>query len=335
MSDLFSDNLQHEKRVFVHDLTIGASVESMFAVTRTSLREYERGKFLSVRLADKTGKIDAIQWDRAEVTYASIKDGDLVWVSGKVNSFRNTLQIAIKTIKRVEDTSNVDPSDFLPTCSTPLVKMTEEFDRIIEELNDEDCRRLLKAFREDESLWRKFSHAPAAKLWHHPYIHGLLEHSISVAKLCRLIAPFYPQVDLDLLICGAVFHDIGKIDELMFDFRVDYSTDGRLLGHIYIGLRIVEELIRRLDSFPEEKKRQLLHMVLSHHGEIERSPIVPMTLEATLLHHIENMDAQMMAITREMDNVRDDDGREWTGYVNLIQRYLYLGQTDSDGENSE
>jgi 3'-5' exoribonuclease len=321
------------QKIYVKDLEVGNSIHSIFAVTRFALREYDRGKFLTLRLGDNTGKVNAILWDHAEETSKQLQDGIVVEIDGKVNSYKDELQITLKSIHPLADCSHLNPRDFLQASPIPQETLISEFEELIAGITDPDYHALLSEFRQDERLWGKFILAPGAKLWHHPYIYGLLEHTLSVMKLCRLIAPMYPHVDSDLLIAGAVFHDMGKIDEFVFDFRIDYSTDGRLLGHTFIGTLIVERLITQLPSFPEEKRRLLLHLILSHHGEIERSPILPMTLEACLLHHIENMDAQMAALGREMNNVRSEN-KEWTGFVNLIQRYLYLGE-NSESEDNE
>ena len=322
---MLPDSPENQKNVFVSELKVGDEVRSAFVITSISLREYERGKFLSLRLGDATGKINAVLWDGAEEAARRLEEGNLVAIHGKVNSYQNEPQITIKSIRGIEDPTGLSPKDFLPVSTVPLETLVEEFDRVVAEVADEDYKRLLAVFRADAVLWNAYQHAPGAKNWHHPHLHGLLEHTLSVMKQCRLIAPFYPRVDSDLLLAGAVFHDLGKTEELVYDYRIDYSTDGRLLGHVFIGAEIAVRLMDRAEPFPKEKRRLLLHLILSHHGEVERSPILPMTLEACLLHHLENMDAQMAAIVREMNKARSA-GNAWTGYVNLIDRFLYLGE---------
>ncbi|HOJ60542.1 MAG TPA: HD domain-containing protein [bacterium] len=321
-------------KVWVRDLKAGGKVQSLFQVTRIYLRDYEKGKFLSVRLGDKTGKISAILWDNAEEAYQTIREGDVVRVNCRVGHYKGEIQATLSSIQKVEDLSAINPSDFIPASAVPVEHLVEKFDELITSLNDADYRALLQEFRNDEALWARFQSAPAAKRWHHPYLHGLLEHTLFVVKLCRLIAPLYPEVNIDLLVTGAVFHDCGKMEELSYDSYIDYSTDGRLLGHLYIGAMIVDRLIHRLPTFPAAKRQQILHIILSHHGEVERSPVLPMTLEACLFHFIDNMDAQMAAVRREMNAVREEN-REWTGYVNLLNRFLYLGENPSREENNE
>jgi 3'-5' exoribonuclease len=333
--DVQSNSVEAEvaKRIFAADLNTGDSVDAVFVITRISLKEYDRGKFLTLRLADRTGKISAVLWENAEATFRQIRDGDVVQVRGKVNTYQDELQVSIRTIERVMDLSQLDPSDFLPSSPVPLQEMIEEFDQHLEEIQDVHLQQVLFHFRRDEKLWNAFIHAPGAKLWHHPYLHGLLEHTLNVVRLCRCISPMYSGVDCDLLTTGAVFHDLGKTVEFDYQYKIDYSTDGRLLGHVYISAAIAEQIISEIKDFPAEKRRQLLHIILSHHGETERSPVLPMTLEAALLHHIENMDAQMMAFIREMNKARGEN-QDWTSYVNLIQRYLYLGDSRENCKES-
>lgn len=321
-------------KVWVSELKAGEKVQSLFQVTRVNLRDYDKGKFLSLRLGDKTGKISAILWDNAEEAYRALREGEVVRVNGRVGLYKGEKQFTLNSVQKVDDLTVIDPADFIPASAVPAELLVEKFDELITSIEDADYQALLREFRHDEALWACFQSAPAAKRWHHPYLHGLLEHTLFVVKLCRLIAPLYPEVNPDLLVTGAVFHDCGKMEELTYDSHIDYSTDGRLLGHLYIGVMIVDRLIGRLPSFPGGKRRQLLHIILSHHGEVERSPVLPMTLEACLFHFIDNMDAQMAAVRREINAVRDED-REWTGYVNLLNRFLYLGENSTREDNNE
>lgn len=318
-------------KAFVEELNVGDLVDSPFVIHRLNLREYDKGKFLQIRLGDRTGKVNAVLWNNADAVNDRLDDGQIVQVEGKVNSYQSELQITLERIEPLQDLSAIDPADFLAKSPFELDEMAAEFDRRIEEIQDGDYRGLLLAFRNDEAIWKKFSTAPGAKLWHHPYIHGLLEHTLSVIRMCRAAADNYPNINRDLLITGAVFHDSGKMDEFEYDFRIDYSTQGRLLTHVYMSAKLAEQLIERIENFPSEKRLQLLHIILSHHGETERSPVLPMTLEACLLHHIENMDAQIAAFQREMD--KGSDGKPWTGYVNLIGRYLYRGESRAPAED--
>lgn len=320
-------------KMYVDQLMVGEMVDSYFVVHRCNLREFEKGsetrQFLTLRLGDRTGKVDAVLWNDAEQASHQVKEGRVVRVAGKVDTYKNEMQIRLDHIEPIADEQSIDATAFLPESPIPYEELTARFDRIIDEMSDPHCQALLRAFREDETIWKRFSNAPGAKMWHHPYLHGLLEHTLSVVDVARFIGNHYEGVNEDLLITGAVFHDCGKMDEFGYDYRIDYTTDGRLMGHVFMGAMWLERLIDRLPDFPAEKRRLLIHMVLSHHGERDKgAPVVPMTLEACLLHHIENMDAQIAAFQREMDKVADPQ-TEWTGFVNLIERQLYRGKPSS------
>jgi 3'-5' exoribonuclease len=326
-------NNQKSNKIWVEDLSVGKTIKTLFQLTRINIREYDKGKFLTVRLGDKTGKVNGIMWDGAEEVSKIIREGDIIHVTGRVGTYNNEKQITINDIK-VIDLSTIDPTDFLPASEIPVELLIQRFDLMIEDVGDPHYKALLQAFRNNEEYWSKFCVAPAAKRWHHAHLHGLIEHTIFVTKLCQLIAPMYPHVNQDLLVTGAVFHDSGKMEELTYATSFDYSTQGRLVGHTFIGLQIIEKLIDTIPDFPHLKKVKLQHVILSHHGEVERSPILPMTLEANLFHFIDNMDSKMAGMMREMKKAHDE-GNEWTDYVKLMDRYLYLGDFAANEENSE
>ena len=257
MDSLFDETPQ---KTFVDELNVGDFIDSFFVIHRLNLREYDKGKFLQVRLGDRTGKVNAVLWNNADDAHSRLDDGQLVRAQGKVNSYQGELQITLERIETLQDLSTIDPADYLPISPFDLGEMTAEFEQRIEEIEDEDLRGL--SFRNDDAIWKKFSTAPGAKLWHHPYIHGLLEHTLSVIRMCRAAADNYPNINRDLLIAGAVFHDSGKMDEFDFDFRIDYSTEGRLLTHVYMSTALAERLIAAQEAFPEEKRRLLLHIIL-------------------------------------------------------------------------
>lgn len=319
-------------KVWVSDLKAGDKVDSIFQITRINLREYEKGKFLTLRLGDRTGKISAVLWDRAEETFRIFAEGDLVKVEGWIGKYQQETQLKIHSIQKIEDRTQLVISDFLPVSSIPLPDLIQEFDSFLETIEDPDYKSLLEAFRRAEPYWSRFIQAPGAKRWHHPYLHGLFEHTLCVVKLCRRIADFYPEIDRDLLVTGAVFHDCGKMDEFVYESYIDYSTEGRLIGHLIQGTMMVDRFIAGIPDFPVQKRMLLLHIIVSHHGEVERSPILPMTMESCLLHHIENMDAQMAAIRREMKAAQKEKN-EWTGYIKLMERPLYLGEINEPDDN--
>jgi len=197
-------------------------------------------------------------------------------------------------------------------------------------VKDKDLSNLLKRIFENKSFRQKFQEAPGGKLWHHAYLGGLLEHSIQVASLCDNAASDYKEIDRDLLITGALLHDIGKIEEYRFDEGyIDYSDTGRLHGHISIGaqnVRIAIEKIEKQNGFPAEKKMLLIHLILSHQGELAHgSPVVPLTREALILYYMDEMDSKVNAISHVMERDKEPD-RRWSRYVPVMDRFIYLGE---------
>lgn len=312
------------KSQFTEALSLGDTIQDVFVVSRIALGQYERGEYLRLRLADRTGKISAVMWSGAAEAYRSIRSGELAWVEGRVESYRGELQVKVSRLSRVPFDEGIDSGDFLPRSRFSPEELRQRLSIVVSQVGDDSCRRLLEALLADEEMMDKFSRAPGGKTWHHAYVGGLLEHTLSVVELCRLVAPLYPGVKVDLLTTGAVFHDLGKTRELTYDIALDYATEGRLVGHVVMSYDLVRHYAAQVEGFPEDSLLYLEHMILSHHGEIERSPVLPMTLEACLLHYLDNMDAQMMATINEMEKVRDL-GREWTEYIKLLGRPLFVG----------
>jgi 3'-5' exoribonuclease len=222
-----------------------------------------------------------------------------------------------------------DPSIFLPASNRTVEELYDEILTLIAGVNDENLRGFLQAVFEDEGFRKHFVRAPAAKGWHHSYIGGLVEHTYDMAELAMKTAEVYPDIDRDLLLAGVLLHDVGKIEELSVTNHIDYSDRGRLLGHITLGVEFVDERLRGIEGFPQELGVRLKHMIVSHHGTLENgSPIVPMTLEALLLHYIDNLDAQVRGVSQvlEKGTGRNDN---WTEYVRLLDRYIYKGNEDT------
>jgi 3'-5' exoribonuclease len=201
--------------------------------------------------------------------------------------------------------------------------MFSELKSIASDVHHPSLRRLLLAFFEDEGFVKKFKLAPAAKAVHHVYIGGLVEHTLSVVQLILLIGPRYRGINQDLLITGGILHDIGKIAELSFDRTFDYTDPGRLLGHIILTVQMIDEKIRIIPEFPEELSTLLEHIVLSHHGEYAfGSPKLPQTLEALLLHHVDDMDAKIHGFLAWIEKEKDTPSR-WTSYHKLFDRFIF------------
>lgn len=319
---------QDPEKTFVKDLRPGQSVESPFALTHMLLKTYAGGKFLQAKLGDRTGRIAAVLWDGAEDVYPTLQVGDIVKVRGNVETYRDKPQFQIKRIWKIDDVDSLDPNDFLPAIELDVEKTWEDLKAIAGTVEDPWISGLLVAFFNDAPIISAFSRAPGGKQWHHGYLGGLLEHTLGVVRNCVKLTENYPFVKRDVLIAGAVFHDLGKILEFVYSTVIDYSDAGRLVGHQVLGDQKVCEYASRIDAFPEDLLLEVRHLILSHHGNSPDAVRSPQTREALLLSRADDLDAQMNAYTREILKARMA-GRKWSDYVNLIGIYLYdSGGTD-------
>ena len=223
--------------------------------------------------------------------------------------------------------------------SGPRTPTQESFDFLVESaraVTDEDYKALLDIILEDEGFVARLKAAPAAKAVHHSYPGGLVEHTASMLRLCHTALELYDELDADLLVTSCILHDIGKMTEYNEEMVVERTTEGRLLGHIVLGLMVVDEYIRRLGSFPREKRMALMHVLVSHHGSLEwGSPQVPMTLEAVALHFIDNLDAKLNQFRQVIKTRKDPEFDGWTTYDKLLERYLYFGGSTRSQEDGE
>ncbi len=293
-----------------------------FLVHVKDVRQKKSGEpYLSLLLGDRTGEVDAKMWDNVVEVVDTFERDDFVKVKGVLQVFQNRLQMSVHKMARVLD-SDVDFADFFPASSRDPMEMFAELRGIVAGIRDPNLRALLEAFLNDEPLARRYRTAPAAKQVHHAYLGGLIEHVLSVCRLCQLVAPHYVNLDLDLLLTGAILHDIGKVAELTYDRSFGYSSEGQLLGHIVIGLRLVEEKLRQFPDFPPKLRVLVEHMIVSHHGELEfGSPKVPLFPEALLLHHLDNLDSKMECMRALAEKDRHVDGC-WTGYSPSLERSI-------------
>jgi 3'-5' exoribonuclease len=219
----------------------------------------------------------------------------------------------------------IDPLQFLPKTPLDVRTLFNRLAQIHRDIDNPYLRRLIKGFLGDEGFRRRFLLAPAARNHHHPYLGGLLEHVVSLSEACCRVADAYPALDRDMLIAGAFFHDIGKVEELTVTPRIEYSDRGRLVGHIVTGVLWIEEHARKIPGFPRATLDHLVHLVLSHHGTLEwGSPVRPLTKEAIALHALDNLDAQLWAFDRAVSEAKDN-GTHWTEYQRMFGRQMFKG----------
>lgn len=308
------------KSPFVADLQPDQIVNGTFLVQHKDVRQKKSGDlYLSLTLADRTGELDAKMWDNAADAADTFSADDFVRVKGLMQVFQNRPQLTLHKIQPVAE-SEVDVSDYFPASKRDRDEMFRELQGCIASIGNPHLKALLDAVFADEAIAQAYRTAPAAKAIHHAWIGGLLEHVLSMCALARFTAGHYQGIDLDLLLAGVILHDIGKIAELNYARGFSYSTEGQLLGHIVIGLRMVDEKLRLLPEFPPALRDLLLHMIISHHGELEfGSPKVPLFPEALLLHHLDNLDSKMECMRGLIERDRQIEG-VWTGYSPALDR---------------
>ncbi|QXE93004.1 HD domain-containing protein [Geomonas subterranea] len=298
-------------------------VEAVFLVKEKIVAMAKNGKpYLTLKLMDKTGEVDAKIWDNADQVGSLFDRNDFLAVKGKASVYLGKMQLIVSELKRVPEES-VQLADFLPETASDIEAMVAQLHALVASLTDPDLARLLRSFFEDPELLAQYRTAPAAKGMHHVYLGGLLEHSLAVAKLVDAMVPLYQGLNRDLLVAGALLHDIGKVREMTYLRCFDYSDEGKLIGHITIGVEMLQERIARLPGFPVELAMLLKHMILSHHGQYEYgSPKRPKTLEATILNYLDDLDSKINGIRTHIRKEPDNPSR-WTSYHRLYDRYFF------------
>jgi 3'-5' exoribonuclease len=304
----------------------GVAVTTFFAVSSLSVRDKKAGggQYLALTLNDKTGTMEARMWDDFASAIATCTEGCYVKVQGQISKYQGKYQITL-TKMRLAGAAEVDTADFVPTTKFNISEMWTELRGYVDAFENADLQRLVFAFLDDETIGAAYREAPAAKMLHHAWIGGLLEHVLTLVRVCRAAAPFYPEVDPDLLVTGAILHDIGKVRELSWGTTFSYTLEGQMIGHISIAQGMLREKIATLPGFPEKLRVLVEHMILSHHGKYEfGSPKLPMTPEAVLLSALDDVEAKMQAMRNEFgrDAAAGKSGAEMTEWVRSMERPL-------------
>jgi 3'-5' exoribonuclease len=313
------------KKTYVADISAGHRIDDPFVVVDKTLSHKRDGKpYLTITLGDKSGQIKGVVWDNVVQLSAVAQAGDFVMVGAAVSEYRGQLQMVIKSLALLS-ADEVDPADFLPASPRDVDQMFERLKGVTDTIGTDHIRELLRAFWTDEVFVKRFKRAPAAKKMHHAYLGGLLEHTLSMVLLAEKIAAHYSGLNRDLLLAGAVLHDIGKVQELSYDASIDYTDEGRLLSHIIIGIEMVDDKLHAMEAFPAGDAALIKHMIVSHHGAREfGSPEPPKTIEAVLLNYIDEIDSRVNGIREFM--AADDPGASWTAYHRLLERHFYKGE---------
>jgi 3'-5' exoribonuclease len=319
--------------LWVSEIKSNDHVQGQYLVKMKRMGSTKRGDpFLIITLADRTGEIEARVWERVEELSPLFKEGDVLEVEGTASSYRNQLQLTLSGLKPVKDWE--DGSIFLEATKKDVTKMTASLREVSKAIKSSRIRALVESFLSDRQFMQRFKRAPAAKNFHHNYLGGLLEHTLSVCEMAKLVIEHYPELDGDLLLTGAFLHDVGKVKELRWDRSIDYADEGRLIGHLILGVAMVDEKLSNLKDFPEDVALRLKHLILSHHGEYEfGSPKRPKFLEAIALHLIDDLDAKINGLGRFME--KDKQEGNWTEFNRLFDRYFLKGKAQRREEKGE
>jgi 3'-5' exoribonuclease len=314
------------KKIFVAEIRERDQVESPFLVRDKITAMAKNGKpYLTLKLMDKSGELEGRVWDRVDELAARFERDDFILVRGKASSYLGKMQLVVQELEKLDD-QNVSLEDFLPVAAESSELLLQHLKELLATLRNPHLVQLMQLFVTDEDFLQQYSSAPAAKSMHHVYLGGLLEHSLAIAALVDDVSARYPVLDRDLLVVGALLHDVGKIEELTYRRSFDYSDEGKLLGHIMLGVEMLEERLRQLPEFPKPLAVHLKHLLLSHHGQYEYgSPKRPKTLEATVLNYLDDLDSKINGIRSHMERDSQSDS-PWTSYHRLYDRYFYKGE---------
>lgn len=305
---------------YIESLREGERINEIYLCKSKQSALTKAGKpYDNVVLQDKTGTLDAKIWEPGSVGIDEFDSMDYVAVMGDITSFQGNLQLNVKRVRKVEE-GEYDPKDYLPVSSRDIEEMYTELLGLIVSVKQPYLKKLLESFFvEDKDFAKRFKFHSAAKTVHHGFVGGLLEHTLSVAKNCDYFAGAYSILNRDLLVAAAIFHDIGKLEELSTFPENDYTDEGQLLGHIMIGAEMVGERMRAIPGFPRGLGNELKHCILAHHGELEYgSPKKPALAEALALSFADNVDAKMQSIREIFANVPENN-MEWQGYNRLLE----------------
>jgi len=323
------------KTHYVADLQEGQALTAHFLVLEKEIRTSPRTgtSWLQLELGDRTGSIPAKMWDNFAPIEKTFEQDDVVQIRARVKVYNGQKELTLEQITPAAE-RDYDLSDFLPCTKYDIEQLYATLRAAIGATKNPWLKQLLASVVEDPAIAPRLKRAPAAMTMHHAYIGGLLEHVVSLLGLSRKVVEHYPELDADLLLAGIVLHDIGKIDELRYARAIDYTTEGRLLGHIMIGANLVREKIRAIPQFPAPLAVLVEHLILSHHGTHEfGSPSLPQTREAVALHFLDDMDSKMAAMRATLESPAGTD--DWTERNPSLRRALLRSEKYLAGEETK
>jgi 3'-5' exoribonuclease len=307
------------KTSFVTDLGTEQTVTTFFLVHEKEIRNTREGKqYLRLELGDRSGTIEARMWDQFEVIAKEFARDDFVKVQARVEIYKNRPQLALQQVRRAKP-EEVDLADFLPHTKEDIGKLWAQLLEYANSIGDPWLKQLVTGIISDPTVAACYKRAPAAKVMHHAYIGGLLEHVVGLCGLAKQVAQHYPELNLDLLLTVAMLHDVGKLEELCYDRAIGYTTEGQLLGHIVMELETVTNAMNAIVGFPANLKTVVQHLLISHHGQYEfGSPKLPMIREAMVFHYLDDMDSKMAAVRASLATASGEE--EWSTYSAALGR---------------
>ena len=307
------------KTLFVTDLNSEQTITTFFLVHEKEIRNTREGKtYLRLELGDRSGTIEARMWDQFDVAVKDIKRDDFVKVNARVEIYRNKPQLSLQQL-RLAKPEEVDLADFLPHSKEDVSKLYAQLLEYAGSIENPWLKKLVTGIISDPGIAAKYKRAPAAKVMHHAYLGGLLEHVLSLCGLAKQAAAHYPELDVNLLLTAAILHDVGKLDELCYDRAIGYTVEGQLLGHIMMEFETVSKAIDAIKGFPANLKTVVQHLLISHHGQYEfGSPKLPMIREALVFHYLDDLDSKLAAGRAAL--ALDSGEPEWSAYSGALGR---------------
>jgi 3'-5' exoribonuclease len=323
-----------KKSQYVSDLNIGTRVNTIFVLSKKQIKKKKNGEdYCVVNFQDREGNIDGVLWTEIYKRAGDFDQGDFILVEGEVKEYKSSRQLVVSSLKKIEDKKDLKYSDYIKTTSKNINEMFSELMEYTSRIKNPYFRKLIDLFFNDKKFVEDFKSSTAAVKYHHAFIGGLLEHTLSMTKVCDSLARIYHNLNYDLLVCGAVLHDIGKIREYKTVVNTEVTDEGKLLGHITIGYGMILEKIKQIKGFPNDLKNRLLHIVLSHHGYREfGSPKRPKILEAFVVFHVDYLDADIGGYNIIMDG--NKSGADWSDYAKNFESSVFLKELEpAEDEN--
>ena len=315
-------------RQYINQFSEGESINQVFVANGKQLRPNRQGNlYLQLTLSDKSGSVNAMQWNANQSVYDSFENGDYVIIKGTTQLFNGNLQIIVQQLKKADE-SRVDEADFVTLTNENIGQLIVQLRQFVDSISHPQLQSLCQQYLDSKDIMEKFSQAPAGVKNHHAYQGGLIHHVVSLMELAESVVRHYPEVDRDLVLAGVLLHDLSKTDELAYERSLEYTDEGQLVGHLVMGVELLGKQIDQWEAnqgttFPNDIAIQLKHMIVSHHGQYDfGSPKLPMTLEALVLHMIDNLDAKVHQFSHAMDS-EANPGDNWTPFIPTLGRKLY------------